>query len=59
MDSQETVIGEVIGQFYSFFGGLMNFRDILTNTSGVSHELRSRLLAQLTDLEGEDVFKCC
>lgn len=53
MDAQETVIGEVIGQFYSFFGGLMNLRDTLANISGVSQSVRQELLDQLAELEGE------
>lgn len=53
MDAQETVIGDVIGQFYSFFGGLMNMRDTLSNTSGISQALRAELLEQLAYLEGE------
>jgi hypothetical protein len=53
MDAQETVIGEVIGQFYSFFGGLMNLRDTLSNTPGLSQAVRERVLGQLAELERE------
>ena len=53
MDAQETVIGEVIGQFYSFFGVLMNMRDTLSNTSGISQSVRRELLERLAELEGE------
>ena len=53
MDAQETVIGEVIGQFYSFFGGLMNLRDTLSNIPGVSQAVRERVLEQLAELESE------
>ena len=52
MDAQETMIGEVIGQFYSFFGGMMNLRDTLSTSPGINQSVRDRLLQQLTELEG-------
>lgn len=56
MEEQETVIGEVIAQFYSFFGGLMTLREKLTSSPGISQPVRDALLHQLAELEGET---CC
>jgi hypothetical protein len=53
MEEQETVIGEVIAQFYSFFGGLMNLKERLTGSPGISQSVRKDLLQQLAVLEGE------
>ena len=53
MEAQETVIGEVIAQFYSFFGGLMNVRETVCGAAGISQSVREDLLRQLAELEGE------
>ena len=53
MDGQETVIGEVIGQFYSFFGGLLQLRDNITTSPGLSQPFRDGVLEQLANLESE------
>ena len=53
MEEQETVIGEVIAQFYSFFGGLMNLKERLTGSPGISQSVKKDLLQQLAVLEGE------
>ena len=58
MEEQETVIGEVIGQFYSFFGGLMTLRETVTSSPGISQSVRDHLLGQLAELEGECVCRC-
>lgn len=53
MDGQETVIGDVIGQFYSFFGSLRQLRDTITTSPGLSQPFRDGVLEQLADLESE------
>lgn len=53
MDGQETVIGEVIGQFYSFFGSLMQLRENITTSPGLSQTFRDGVLEQLANLESE------
>lgn len=63
MDGQETVIGEVIGQFYSFFGGLLQLRDNITTSPGLSQPFRDGVLEQLANLEsewaGHHYLSCC
>jgi hypothetical protein len=53
MEEQESVIGEVVAQFYSFFGGLMNLKERLTSSPGINQSVREDLLQQLAVLEGE------
>ena len=53
MDAQGSVIGEVIGQFYSFFGALVRVQDTVANASGMSQEDRDSVMGQLAELESE------
>lgn len=59
MDAQETVIGEVIGQFYSFFGKLMELRNTVASSPEVSQSTRDEVLGQLADLESEWAWHHC
>lgn len=53
MDPPDTVIGEVIGQFYSFFGSLMQMKENITTYPGLSQSFRDGVLEQLASLESE------
>lgn len=53
MDAQESVIGEVIAQFYSFFGSLMSVRDTVASARGLGPADRNYVLEQLAQLESE------
>ena len=56
MEAQETVIGEVIAQFYSFFGRLLTVQETVNSSPGISQSVREDLLRQLTELQGEGLF---
>lgn len=52
MEEQETVIGEVIAQFYSLLNGFMTLRETVGTATTLSRSLQTDLLQQLSELEG-------
>ena len=55
MDPEESCIQEAIGQFYSFFGRMVQLKNDIEHLVDLDLSVRDRILIQLEDIES----KCC
>lgn len=53
LDSDESCIQEVIAQFYSFFGRMVQLKNNIEHLEDLDHHTRARILDQLEDIERE------